>query len=642
MSGEHTLKAVRGSFIDVTRTVYNPEEIASALRFIEDGLLLIKQGKVEWFGEWENGKHQIPDTIRVRDYRGKLIVPGFVDTHIHYPQSEMVGAYGEQLLEWLNKHTFPTERRYEDLEYAREMSAFFIKQLLRNGTTTALVFGTVHPQSVDALFEAASHINMRMIAGKVMMDRNAPDYLLDTAESSYHQSKELIERWHKNGRLLYAITPRFAPTSSPEQMAMAQRLKEEYPDTWVHTHLCENKDEIAWVKSLYPDHDGYLDVYHQYGLTGKNCVFAHCVHLEEKEWDRLSETKSSIAFCPTSNLYLGSGLFNLKKAWQKKVKVGMGTDIGAGAAVWHGVQTFCSNFNYTAQQFTAADTSLDAAKAALNSAAQSGAGLVVCYGSEMAAALYDIQDNYPTVNYLMIGDEPHSEDYTDYRTSANVHCVLFREEQAAYLAGYAAVREGNTSMAVLGGEPLPSTVRYATGFVQGAEAAADSMGVQVYIRIWYSSMTASDDDLTDYVCGWYNEGFQVVMAATPELADSCIQAAEKSGREVIATGWDCAGQSSSVITSAVNCYSTVVQNELYLFGTQNNWDQDHSGQTETLGTEVDAVGLATQEWRLKTFTGEEYRELYQRMAAGTVKVERYSDTTAMPQTQNVTVDQPNQ
>ncbi len=163
MSGEHTLKAVRGSFIDVTRTVDNPEEIASALRFIEDGLLLIKQGKVEWFGEWEDGKHQIPDTIRVRDYRGKLIVPGFVDTHIHYPQSEMVGAYGEQLLEWLNKHTFPTERRYEDLEYAREMSAFFIKQLLRNGTTTALVFGTVHPQSVDALFEAASHINMRMI-----------------------------------------------------------------------------------------------------------------------------------------------------------------------------------------------------------------------------------------------------------------------------------------------------------------------------------------------------------------------------------------------------------------------------------------------------------------------------------------------
>lgn len=276
-----------------------------------------------------NGKHQIPDTIRVRDYRGKLIVPGFVDTHIHYPQSEMVGAYGEQLLEWLNKHTFPTERRYEDLEYAREMSAFFIKQLLRNGTTTALVFGTVHPQSVDALFEAASHINMRMIAGKVMMDRNAPDYLLDTAESSYHQSKELIERWHKNGRLLYAITPRFAPTSSPEQMAMAQRLKEEYPDTWVHTHLCENKDEIAWVKSLYPDHDGYLDVYHQYGLTGKT-VSLLTASISKKRVG--SSQRNQIQHCFLSDLQPlpRQRLIQLEKAWQKKVKVGMGTDIGAG------------------------------------------------------------------------------------------------------------------------------------------------------------------------------------------------------------------------------------------------------------------------------------------------------------------------
>ncbi|EKM5065985.1 guanine deaminase [Cronobacter turicensis] len=330
MSAEQTLKAVRGSVIDFTRVVENPVGIAPALRFIEDGLLLIRHGKIEWFGEWEAGKQQIPAAVRVRDYRGKLVVPGFVDTHIHYPQSEMVGAYGEQLLDWLNKYTFPAERRYEDLEYAREMSAFFIKQLLRNGTTTALVFGSVHPQSVDALFEAASQINMRLIAGKVMMDRNAPEYLLDDPQRSYEESKALIVRWHKKQRLLYAITPRFAPTSSPEQMAMAQRLREEYPDTWFQTHLSENKDEIAWVKALYPEHDGYLDVYHQYGLTGQRCVFAHCIHLEENEWDRLSETGSSIAFCPTSNLYLGSGLFNLPKAWHKKVKVGMGTDIGAG------------------------------------------------------------------------------------------------------------------------------------------------------------------------------------------------------------------------------------------------------------------------------------------------------------------------
>lgn len=330
MSEQHSLKAIRGNFLDIVKTVEQPEEIESHLRFIEDGLMLLRSGKVEWFGTWQEGKHLIPEGIRVRDYSGKMIVPGFVDTHIHYPQSEMVGAYGEQLLEWLNKHTFPAERRYNDIEYAREMSAFFIKQLLRNGTTTALVFGTVHPESVDALFEAAHNINMRMIAGKVMMDRNAPDYLLDTAETSYTQSKALIERWHHNGRLLYAITPRFAPTSTPEQLAMAQRLREEYPDTYLHTHLCENKDEIEWVKALYPERKGYLDVYHHYGLTGKNSVFAHCVHLEEPEWDCLRDTGSSIAFCPTSNLYLGSGLFNLRKAWHKQIKVGMGTDIGAG------------------------------------------------------------------------------------------------------------------------------------------------------------------------------------------------------------------------------------------------------------------------------------------------------------------------
>jgi guanine deaminase len=330
MECEPSIKAVRGSFLDITRTVQCPEEIEGHLRFIKDGLLLIRNGHVDWFGTWADGHHRIPASIRVRDYSGKMIVPGFVDTHIHYPQCEMVGAYGEQLLDWLNKHTFPAEKRYNDLEYAREMSAFFIKQLLRNGTTTALVFGTVHPESVEALFEAAHHINMRLIAGKVMMDRNAPDYLLDTAESSYTQSKALIERWHRNGRLLYAITPRFAPTSTPEQMAVAQRLRQEYPDTYLHTHLSENKEEIAWVKALYPERKSYLDVYHHYGLTGKNSVFAHCIHLEDAEWDCLRDTHSSIAFCPTSNLYLGSGLFNLQNAWHKKIKVGMGTDIGAG------------------------------------------------------------------------------------------------------------------------------------------------------------------------------------------------------------------------------------------------------------------------------------------------------------------------
>jgi len=330
MEYSQSIKAIRASFMDIARVVDKPGDIEENVRFIEDGLMLVDNGRIEWLGPWEEGKDKVPASVRIRSYPGKLVMPGFIDTHIHYPQAEMVGAYGEQLLEWLNNYTFPTEARYKDKEYSREMSTFFIKQLLRNGTTTALVFGTVHPESVDALFEEAEKINMRMIAGKVMMDRNAPDFLLDTPEIGYNQSKELIEKWHKRGRLQYAITPRFAPTSSPEQLAMAGKLKAEYPDTYVHTHLCENKDEIAWVKELYPEQDGYLDVYHHHGLTGPKSVFAHCIHLEDNEWDCLQETDSAIAFCPTSNLYLGSGLFKLQEAWSRNIKVGIGTDIGAG------------------------------------------------------------------------------------------------------------------------------------------------------------------------------------------------------------------------------------------------------------------------------------------------------------------------
>ncbi|ABZ75234.1 Guanine deaminase [Shewanella halifaxensis HAW-EB4] len=330
MEYSHTIKAIRASILDIACTVDSPKDIEKNLRFIEDGLLLVANGHIEWVGTWEEGQSRIPANVRVRTYPGKIVMPGFIDTHIHYPQAEMVGAYGEQLLEWLNNYVFPTEARYKDKEYAREMSEFFVKQLLRNGTTTALVFGTVHPESVDSLFEVAENINMRLIAGKVMMDRNAPDYLVDTPETSYSESKALIEKWHKRGRLLYAITPRFAPTSTPEQLDMAGKLKQEFPDTYVHTHLCENKSEIKWVKELFPDRTSYLDVYHHHGLTGPKSMFAHSIHLEDCEWDCLQKTDSAVSFCPTSNLYLGSGLFNLKEAWKRNVKVGVGTDIGAG------------------------------------------------------------------------------------------------------------------------------------------------------------------------------------------------------------------------------------------------------------------------------------------------------------------------
>ncbi len=323
---------IRGRFLDVAETIDCPSELEGNIRHIEDGLLLLRNGRIEWFGDWEEGKDTIPENCPIHHYADKLIVPGFVDSHIHYPQAEIVGAYGEQLLEWLNNYAFPAERKYRDEAYAAEMADFFIDQLLRNGTTTAAVFCTVHPESVEALFTAAEKNRMRIIAGKLMMDRNAPDYLLDTPESSYSESKKLIEKWHKRGRLLYAITPRFAPTSTAEQLAMAGRLKKEFPDTYVQTHLSENHDEIEWVKELFPGHNTYLDVYRHYGLTGSRSIFAHCIHLEEKEWDCLRDTDSRIAFCPTSNLFLGSGLFDMNHARGKKLKVAIATDIGGGTS----------------------------------------------------------------------------------------------------------------------------------------------------------------------------------------------------------------------------------------------------------------------------------------------------------------------
>ncbi len=328
----NSIAAIRGQFLDFTDVIDSPSELEKMLRHFEDGLLLLRNGHIEWFGAWEEGKSKIPENCSIQHYPDKLIVPGFVDTHIHYPQAEIVGAYGEQLLEWLDNYAFPAEKQYKDKEYAAKMADFFIDQLLRNGTTTAMVFCTVHPESVEALFSAAEKRSMRIIAGKVMMDRNAPDYLLDTPESSYNESKKLIEKWHKRGRLLYAITPRFAPTSTVEQLEMAGKLKSEFPDTYVQTHLSENHDEVEWVKELFPEQENYLDVYHHHGLTGSRSIFAHCIHLEEKEWDCLHKTDSAIAFCPTSNLFLGSGLFKLDHAWDKRVKVGMATDIGGGTS----------------------------------------------------------------------------------------------------------------------------------------------------------------------------------------------------------------------------------------------------------------------------------------------------------------------
>ncbi|WP_434456762.1 guanine deaminase [Stutzerimonas urumqiensis] len=306
--------------------------IEASHEYFEDGLLVVEAGKVARIGAASELLPTLPAGTEVIEYKDALITPGFIDTHIHYPQTGMIASYGEQLLDWLNTYTFPTERAFADKAHASEVAEVFLRELLRNGTTTALVFGSVHKESVDAFFEQAHKLDLRMIAGKVLMDRSAPDYLTDTAESGYADSKALIERWHGKGRLHYAVTPRFAPTSTPEQLALAGKLFKEYPDLYMHTHLSENRKEIEWVRELFPERKGYLDVYDHHDLIGARSVFAHGVHLCDDECKRLGETGSAVAFCPTSNLFLGSGLFDLEKVEGFGVRVGLGTDVGAGTS----------------------------------------------------------------------------------------------------------------------------------------------------------------------------------------------------------------------------------------------------------------------------------------------------------------------
>jgi guanine deaminase len=324
-------KAYRAAIV---HSIADPAEVGvdASYAYFEDGLMLVENGKISAVGHAKDLLGKLAGDVEVVAYKDALITAGFIDTHIHLPQTGMVGSYGEQLLDWLNTYVFPVERQFADPAHAAEVSDIFIKELLRNGTTTALVFGSRHKESVEAFFTAAEKLNLRMIAGKVMMDRNAPDYLVDTAESSYVDSKALIEGWHGKGRLHYAVTPRFAPTSTPEQLALAGQLLTEYPDLYMQTHISENLKEVEWVKELFPERKNYLDVYDHFKLLGERSVFAHGVHLCDQECERLAETGSAIAFCPTSNFFLGSGLFNLPMAERHKVNVGLGTDVGGGTS----------------------------------------------------------------------------------------------------------------------------------------------------------------------------------------------------------------------------------------------------------------------------------------------------------------------
>lgn len=326
-----TISAFRASIIHFLRD----PEISSgkpSFEYFKDGLMILKDGLVQETGPAGDLLEKLPSGAVINDYTGRLIIPGFIDTHIHYPQTDIIASYGKQLLEWLETYTFPAEKKFSDYEVALDAADFFTDELLRNGTTSALVMCTVHKESVDAFFEKAAQRNLRMIAGKVMMDRNAPQYLLDTADSGFNDSKDLIEKWHHRDRLLYAVTPRFAPTSTEAQLKASERLLDLDSGLYLHTHLAENEKEVNWIKELYPWSRSYLDVYDHFGLVRKRSVFAHCIHTDSRDLSVMREKGAAISFCPTSNLFIGSGLFDYGRSRSQSIRVGLATDVGGGTS----------------------------------------------------------------------------------------------------------------------------------------------------------------------------------------------------------------------------------------------------------------------------------------------------------------------
>ena len=328
MTSQHTL--LRGRTLTFMSEPQSPDD-TSAYRYEEDGAILILDGQIVATGEYETLQTQAPDAMQV-DHRPHLMMAGFIDTHIHFPQTQVIASWGAQLLDWLNTYTFPEETRYHDPELCADMAVKFYDQLIAHGTTTASAYCSVHRASAEAYFREAEKRNMRMIGGKVMMDRNAPDLLRDTPQSSYDDSKALVADWDGKGRAHYAITPRFAITSTPAQMEMAEALVSEHPDCYVQTHLSENHDEIAFTAELYPAARDYLDVYESYGLLNDKMLLGHAIHLNAREIDVLAETGSHPVFCPTSNLFLGSGLFDDAGLRARGIVNAIATDVGGGTS----------------------------------------------------------------------------------------------------------------------------------------------------------------------------------------------------------------------------------------------------------------------------------------------------------------------
>lgn len=303
----------------------------SAFHYQEDGGVLIIDGLICDAGEFSTICARHPD-VDVIDHRPDLLMAGFIDLHLHFPQVQVIASWGEQLLDWLHTYTFPAEAAFSNFGHAQNMASQFFDLLTDHGTTTAVAFCSSHKTSAEAYFAEAHRRDMRMIGGKVMMDRNAPNAVLDTAQSGYDDTNALIKKWHNNGRLSYAISPRFAITSTPAQMEASQCLAAEHPTCFVQTHLSENHDEIEYTRSLYPDAPDYLGIYEHYGLLGPNTLLGHCIHLNDREVDVIGQTQSRPVFCPTSNLFLGSGLYNLAHMDNQKISTGIATDIGGGTS----------------------------------------------------------------------------------------------------------------------------------------------------------------------------------------------------------------------------------------------------------------------------------------------------------------------
>jgi len=329
-----TDKLLRGRILTFMDEPLDGEASGGCFSYFEDGGLLVRNGRVaalDDFGRIVAGEGA---GVEIVDHRPDLIMPGFIDTHIHFPQMQVVGSYAGQLLEWLNKYTFVEEQRFVDEAHGARIASCFFDELVRQGTTTAVAYCSVHKGSAEAFFAEAERRNMRMIAGKVMMDRNAPRGLLDTPQAGYDDTKALIGKWHGRGRQLYAISPRFAITSTPEQLEMSRALVSEHPDCYLQTHLSENHGEIETVARLFPWSRDYTDVYERYGLLGRRSLFGHCIHLSDREAAVLGGSGSVAVFCPTSNLFLGSGLFNLDRlrSFDPPVHNAIATDIGGGTS----------------------------------------------------------------------------------------------------------------------------------------------------------------------------------------------------------------------------------------------------------------------------------------------------------------------